>query len=405
MASANMASLSGLLKRIQEGEVVDQQNLEALSFDEFSKSGKKYNAGGKGFYGAINDYGNESGGALNETEQFRTIDSENYQQYTVVPKIMNGPIEITGLAVEASDDDVESFAEGLLREINGSKKRLRKDMNRQFFGQGNGTLGVPAGNIVSTLTSFSVSSAQYFRKNMVIDAQSNGANNSISHNRITNVDKVNNVIYLTVSVGVSMITTDQIYKENIRVSASSDGKEMMGLDGIVDDSTLLTTFQALDAASLYEWRAVRISASSGNLTSDMLQRLEDDVATLGGEDPDTLITHKKQRRKYLDITTPEKRFNDLSLDAGFSKLKFNGKEFWLDTDCQEDQVYAIKRARIHKFEVAPMSMGGIEDSGNWLRASNFDKFQAYWRQYINLGTDKRNAHGKLVLLAKPTGIA
>jgi hypothetical protein len=405
MASASMSSLAGLLKRIQEGEVVDQQNLEALSFDEFSKSGKKYNAGGKGFFGAINDYGNESVGALNETEQFRTIDSENYQQYTVVPKIMNGPIEITGLAVEASDDNVESFAEGLLKEIQGAKKRLRKDMNRQFFGSGTGTMAVPLQNVTSTSTSFTVASAQYLRKNMVIDAQSNGNNNSISHNRILNVDKVNNIVYLTASVGVSMITTDQIYKENIRVSASADGKEMMGLDGIVDDSTLLQTFEGLDASALYEWRAVRINAASANLTSDLLQRLEDDVATLGGEDPDTIIAHKLQRRKYLDLVVPEKRFQDLKLDAGFSKLSFNGKEFWLDIDCQRDQVFAIKRARIYKFEVAPMAMGGLDDSGTWLRASNFDKFQAYWRQYINMGTDKRNAHGKIVSLAVPNGIA
>lgn len=405
MASASMSSLTGLLKRIQEGEVVDQQNLEALSFDEFSKSGKKYNAGGKGFFGAINDYGNESVGALNETEQFRTIDAENYQQYTVVPKIMNGPIEITGLAVEASDDDVESFAEGLLKEIQGSKKRLRKDMNRQFFGVGTGTLCVPAQAVASNLTSFTVNTAQYLRKNMVIDAQSQGSNNAVSHNRILNVDKVNNIIYLTSSVGVSLAVTDQIYKENIRVSASSDGKEMMGLDGIVDDSTLLTTFQGLDATALYEWRAVRINASSANLTSDLLQRLEDDVATLGGEDPDTLIAHKLQRRKYLDLVIPEKRFSDLKLDAGFSKLAFNGKEFWLDVDCQRDQVYAIKRSRIYKFELAPMAMGGLDDSGTWLRASNFDKFQAYWRQYVNMGTDKRNSHGKIVSLAVPSGIA
>jgi hypothetical protein len=399
-----MSSLAGLLKRIQEGEVADMQNLEALSFDEFSKSGKKYNAGGKGFFGAINDYGNESVGALNETEQFRTIDSENYQQYTVVPKIMNGPIEITGLAVEASDDDIESFAEGLLKEIQGAKKRLRKDMNRQFFGSGSGTLCTPAQACTSTLTSFTVSSAQYLRKNMVVDCQSQGVNNSMSHNRITAVDKVNNIVYLTSAIGVSLLTTDQIYKENIRVSASSDGKEMMGLDGIVDDSTLLQTFEGLDASTIYEWRSVRISASSANLTSDLLQRLEDDVAVLGGEDPDTLITHKIQRRKYLDLVVPEKRFNSLDMDAGFSKLKFNGKEFWLDIDCQASQVYAIKRSRIYKFEVAPMAMGGLDDSGTWLRTTNFDKFQAYWRQYINMGTDKRNSHGKIVSLAVPSGI-
>lgn len=404
MASASMSSLTSLLKRIQDGEVADMQNMEALSFDEFSKSGKKYNAGGKGFFGAINDYGNESVGALNETEQFRTIDAENYQQYTVVPKIMNGPIEITGLAVEASDDDVEAFAEGLLKEIQGAKKRLRKDMNRQFFGSGTGTLCTPTAAVSSLATSFTVSSAQYLRKNMVVDAQSQGVNNLVSHNRIINVDKVNSVVYLTAALGVSLAATDQVYKENIRVSASADGKEMMGLDGIIDDSTLLQTFEGLDATQIYEWRSVRINAASANLTSDLLQRLEDDIATLGGEDPDTLISHKIQRRKYLDLVVPEKRFNDLSMDAGFSKLKFNGKEFWLDVDCQKDQIFNIKRSRIYKFEVAPMAMGGLDDSGTWLRASNFDKFQAYWRQYINLGTDKRNAHGKIVALAVPAGV-
>jgi hypothetical protein len=43
---------------------------------------------------------------------------------------------------------------------------------------------------------------------------------------------------------------------------------------------------------LLEWRSIRIDASSGNLTSDLLQRLEDDVSTLGGEDTDTLIMHQ-----------------------------------------------------------------------------------------------------------------
>jgi hypothetical protein len=404
MASATMSSVANLLKRIQQGEVVDQQNLDSRAMDEIAKSAKKYNAGGQGFFGAINDYGNESVGALNETEQFRTIDSENYQQYKVVPKVLNGPVEITGLAAEAADSDEEAFAESVLREVQGAKKRLRKDMNRQFFGIGTGVLCKPANALVSTLTSFTVDSAQYLRKNMVIDGQSNGNELSVRSKRISNVDKVNNVIYLATSIGVSMITTDVISKENVRQSASSDGKEMMGLDGIVDDGTQLTTFQNLDASSLYEWRGVVINASSANLTSDLLQRLLDDPGTLGGEDPDTLITHKIQRRKYLDIVVPEKRFADLKMDAGFQKLSFNGIELWLDVDCQRNQVYAIKKSRIYRFEVAPLAMGGLEGSDTWLRATNFDKFQAYWKYYGNFGTDKRNAHGKITSLAVPTGI-
>lgn len=401
---ASMSTIAGLLKRIQQGEVVDQQNLETKSMDEFGKSSKKYNNGGQGFFGAINDYGNESVGALNETEQFRTIDSENYEQYKVVPKVLNGPVEITGLAAEAADSDDEAFAESVLREVQGAKKRLRKDMNRQFFGIGTGVLCRPANALVSTLVSFTVDSAQYLRKNMVIDGQCNGTELSIRSKRISYVDKANNVVGLSSSIGVSMITTDIISKENVRQSASSDGKEMMGLDGIVDDSTQLTTFQNIDASANREWRGVVISASSGNLTSDLLQRVLDDPGTLGGEDPDTLITHKIQRRKYLDMVTPEKRFNSLSLDAGFQKISFNGIELWLDTDCQRNQVYAISKKRLKRFEVAPLQMGGLDGSDTWLRATNFDKFQAYWKAYQNFGTDKRNAHGKITNLAVPSGI-
>jgi hypothetical protein len=402
--SANLTTLAGLLKRIQSGEVVDQQNLDCRAMDEIAKSAKKYNAGGQGFFGAINDYGNESVGALNETEQFRTIDSENYQQYKVVPKILNGPIEITGLAAEAADSDEEAFAEAVLKEVQGAKKRLRKDMNRQFYGIGTGALASPSANSASNVTSFTVDSAQYLRKNMVIDIY-NGATRTVSSLRISNVDKPNNIVYFSASLGAAVITTDVMVKENIRVSASADGKEMMGLNGIVDDGTLLTTFQNLDATSLLEWRGVRIDAASANLTSDLLQRLLDDVGTLGGQDPDTLITHKLQRRKYLDIVVPEKRFMDQKLDAGFQKLSFNGIELWLDVDCQRNQVYAVSKSRLYRFEVSPMAMGGLDGSDTWLRATNFDKFQAYWKAYMNFGTDKRNAHGKIVSLATPAGIA
>ena len=66
---------------------------------------------------------------------------------------------------------------------------------------------------------------------------------------------------------------------------------MMGLRGIVDDGTELTTFENLSASANLIWRGRRIDASSANLTSDLLQRLLDDVMVLGGDQPDTIIMH------------------------------------------------------------------------------------------------------------------
>jgi hypothetical protein len=97
---------------------------------------------------------------------------------------------------------------------------------------------------------------------------------------------------------------------------------MMGLRGIVDDSTDLTTFQNINATTVGEliWRGRRIAASSANLTSDLLQRLIDDVGILDpdGEEPDMLLMHRRQRRKYLDLVVPQKRYADGEMDTGFN---------------------------------------------------------------------------------------
>lgn len=240
---------------------------------------------------------------------------------------------------------------------------------------------------------------------MVIDAY-DGATRTVVSKRITQVDKVNNIVYLgAVTLGTALITTSQIVKENVRVSAPTDGKEMMGLRGIVDDSTDLTTFESISALTEIIWRARRIDASAANLTSDLLQRLLDDVEVLGGEAPDMIVMHQKQRRKYLDIVVPQKRYNDQKMDAGHSSLSFNGIDLFLDEDCQQSTVYALNKKHIQKYELEAMKMGGFEGSDVYLRASNFDKFQAYWRHYSNFGTDKRNAHGKIVNLGAPAGVA
>lgn len=404
MSDTNTTAIAGLVKQIYDDYVERMQNLKHRAIDEIAKSAKKYNAGGQGFFGSINDYGNESGGAQNEEEQFRTIDSEDYVQYKVSPKVIAWPIQFSGLAAAVADSDEEAFANSVVDALDRAKERLLSDENRQFYGLGNGLLANPSASFTAAAISITVTSTQYLRRNMVIDSFA-GSSKSIDSRRIMAVDRANNVIYFGTSLGVAVSTTDALVKENIRDSAPSDGKEMMGLRGIVDDSTDLTTFQNIDSTAVLEWRAIRIAAGGANLTSDLLQRLIDDVAILGGEEPDTLITHPNQRRKYLDIVVPQKRYMDGDMDSGFTRVEFNGKELWLDKDCQPDTVYGLKKSALRKFEVLPLQMGSHDGSDKFLRLSNFDVFQAYWRHYCNFGTGKRNLHGKIVNLAKPSGLS
>lgn len=404
MAGSDTTSASGLLKNIYGDYLERVQNLQTLTIDEIGKSAKKFNAAGNGFFGAINDYGNEAGGALNETETFRTIDSEHYAQYKVTPKVINWPVQVSGLLSQAAEGDEESFANAVLDAVDAARNRTRKDENRQFFGLGTGLLCKLSASVASNISTVTVDTTQYLRANMKLDVY-NGSTKTVSGIQIKYVDPVNSQVYFYSTLGAAVITTDQFVKENIRVSQPTDGKEMMGLRGIVDDTTDLTTFQNIDATTSYLWRGVRINASSANLTTDLLQRLEDDIRLLSGDEADTFIAHPKQRRKYLDLVVPQKRYMDGNMDSGFTKLSFNGKDFLLDVDCQTDTVYNIKKDKIAKFELAPMKMAGLDGSDKWLRASAQDVYQTYWIHYCNFGALKRNCHGKIVSLATPSGIS
>lgn len=406
MADTNLTSVAGLVKNVYDDYVETQQNLHARSIDEISKSLTNYSPGGAGYFGAINDYGNETVGAINEEESFRTIDSEHYLQWKVSPKIQVAPIQFSGLVSKAAEGGEESFAKAVVDALDRARLRLLKDENRQFFGYGTGVLTAPGAATSSLATSFTVANAQYLRANMVVDIfTSTGGASVVSGVRLASVDKVSGTVIASGALGVSIATTNVIVKQNILNSAPSDGKEMMGLRGIVDDSTDLSTFQNLDATANYIWRGRRIAASAANLTSDLLQRLEDDIEVLGGEQIDTIIMHQAQRRQYLNIVVPQKRYADGDMDTGFKKLEFNGKELFLDPDCQNDTVYAIKKSMIRKFELAPIAMASHDGSDVFLRISNSDLFQAYWRHYANFGTSKRSAHGKITGLAVPSAVS
>ena len=172
----------------------------------------------------------------------------------MIPKIQSAPIKISGLLASVAEDQSEAFADKVVDELEGARERALKDLNRQFFGKGDGLLAHPGAAVASNATSFAPDSSQYLRANMIVDIFQGGSK-VVTGIRISDVDKVNNVVYLATSLGVAIDTTFDVVKQNIRDSAPSDGKEHMGLRGIIDDSTDITTFQNLDSTSLRVWKA------------------------------------------------------------------------------------------------------------------------------------------------------
>ncbi len=130
----------------------------------------------------------------------------------------------------------------------------------------------------------------------------------------------------------------------------------------------------------------------------MLHKLE--LRLISGDRQDRGVTRRNPRT--TDKSFPSGRIYSLLSRYNETKREFNTQ---VDPDCQNDHVFALKWSFIRKFELAPIAMASHDGSDVFLRLANFDQFQGYWRHYVNLGTSKRSALGKLVSLAVPTGVS
>lgn len=204
--------------------------------------------------------------------------------------------------------------------------KLRDITKLQAYGDGTGKLATVNGTQTGTTITFD--DVIYLKPGMVVDTyDSTGTTRDEDSVTINSIDRVNN--QATFATSISVTDNDIVVREETKVSAPSDGKEIAGLKLIIDDGTVATTFQSLSRSTYPILRGNVINAGSVNLTNDLLQRAADEASIIGDGRIDMLISRHGQRRKYLDLTTPDKRFLDNKLDRGYQKISWNNLD-WLN---------------------------------------------------------------------------
>lgn len=389
-------TLGDLLKNVYGKRLIQQQNKAAFLYKMLPKSPEK--PIGKGFFPAVSVSGNQQGGgAINESEALRTAGNEDVQQFKIVPKVNQWTIQISGLARAVSEGQEASFASGVVRQLDEALENMLKDCNRQAYGRGNGLLATVSATATSTVQTFDT--VQYLKPGMVVDAYT-GSTRSVDSATISSVDRANNQV--TFSASITLTINDQLVREETRVSAASDGKEMAGTTLIIDDGTIATTFQNLSRSTYPILKGNVIDAGSVNLTNDILQRGADEASIVGDGRIDMIIMRHGQRRKYLDLTTPDKRFLDDKLDRGFQYIYWNGIKIYIDVDAPKSEVIMLTQKHLERFEVRGIHLADDDNSIlKWNGTS--DTFIAYYRMYGNLGSLKPNAHTRIKGLNEPTG--
>ena len=401
--ATNLTNLAGALKRNYNDDsqvMIEQQNLYAPFWRKMSVSPLK--PSGDGIYSPVVMRGNERGGAIFENEAFKTPDSVLPIQPRIQSKTVNWNFEITGKAIRLTETDKVAFGKAVDEQQKDNMRRMMMDLNRQSNGTGTGQITLTNGAGVGT-NLIVVDDIFPFRDGMHIDVwDAIGGVKEVSNATIVNVDY--DTFTLTVTPGGQNFSDNAIVvKENILDGVGVGGpfKEVMGVQGICDVNQFSTTFQGVDTTQFPIWTGNVIPGGGAPVSQDLLLRTKNRIAVIGGDEPDILKSNYGQARNYQNTELPKTRYEPGVVKGGTVVLKWQNLEWIVDWTYPIGEVAMLASKHIQKFQTRDMHLSDLPGQTLYQIVGR-DAVGGYYIYEGNIGTWKRNSHGRLTELLEPT---
>lgn len=397
MGRLNLTYFDSVLKDQYEGPIRSQLNNSTVLMKRAQKTSEFIDATGRKAIIPIL-YGNPQAiGARGDRAALPTSDYSKYDTSEVTVKSNYGRIEVTGKSMRASRNNAGAFTKAVDSEIQNMVKGLKKDINRQMItGDANGILAyiesVPDANSVVVyrpggITGAGINDATMFcHLNMLVDSYTSTAKNGDSAT-ISAIDE--SARDLTIATH-SMLAGDTLHRED------NYSYEMMGLRGVIDDSTVKSTLQAIDSSTLTWWRSKRYH-NSGELrdVNSVLMQGPYSYCEKQGDKASLMLCSFDIRDSYAASLEAQRRIvNSKTLDGGFEYIEFHSKPVVPDADCPTSVMFFVVEAQM-ALHVQSDFHWSDEDGNILSRMTGYDSFEAFIYYDAEYATFKRNAHAVL----------
>ena len=316
-----------------------------------------------------------------------------------------GRIEITGPVMRASKSDKGSFTRALKFEQSHLVDDLKRDLNRQAFGDGTGaiatctvsTTGQTTVLLASTTTAVQM---RQFEVGMLVDigtlAELNAGTGGPTYgNAIVSVDASAKSFVLTSNLGSATAATDFVARSgNGGALGGSTQKEITGLQAIVDSTGTLFN---VNPSTYPVWSSVEDS-TGGTPTENLFAKVMHNIEISGGGNVDLIVCSDGVHRSFANNLTAQKRFaSTIDLKGGYKELDVaaGGGSVPLvwDRDAPSSTAFFLNKKHLTLFTQSDWEW--MDDDGAVLsRVLNKDAYEAVLYRDLELATDKRNAHGK-----------
>lgn len=400
--AATIAAVTPYLKEVYRGKIRKQLNEEIVALKRITRSGAGVTSehGGKYVTFPIHTRRNSGVGSRLEMEPLPVPGQQGHAAARVGLKYGYGGLQITGPTIELSDTDTKAFATAISTEVNGLKNDVKKDMNRQVYGTGNGAIGTVQTS-GGPFNAFVVRDAKLFQLGAQVDIVTLPATVAVSNRQVTGINLATNTV--TLSGAAFSVTAGQIVtRQGSGPDAVAGNRELTGLSAIVGTGDLYN----IQTATEPEWTS-EIDANGGvnrALSEGLMTLMVDRIRTRGGT-TSLILTSLGVRRSYANLLTQTKStVNTQEFTGGFKGLAFvtdgeNGEiPVISDVDAPKNTMFFIEEDSLTLYRSEEwdwMERGGSMWSQVRDAAGDYDAWYARLVEYHELGCDRRNTNGKI----------
>ena len=371
--------------------------LNTLTRNERDVSGKRWQT--------VAHYGRSSGVGAGSETSLPTAGNQSYKNPYGTMAYNRGRIQVSGPSMRASRNDTGAITRVLDSEIKGITTDLKKDVNYQLFNDGTSIRAYVNGDPgTGTTLTLDTPGSMYLFDGMIIDILGNDDGDGATNDSDVTISTVDSNTSVTVSAALdtNIDDNDYVVMANSTDGAgvlNSDSYEMMGLKGIVDDHTYVTTLHNLSRSSYAWWDCSTFDNDDNggvnrDMTLDLIQEAITAVEKNGGQ-VKMILSDPEMRDAYAALVVADKRFvNTLDLDGGFKGLEYSGLPWVSDRDCPPNTVFFIDTDHLQIMQMSDWDWMD-EDGAVLSRVSGYDAYEAVLYWYSELTTDKPRAHSFL----------
>ena len=374
-------------------------NGETMNYQGISKDADMVDFAGRQWVIALHITRNESGTARAEGA---TLPSPGQQGWAdILDKVRKEykQIQLTGFSMEVTERNLGAYLRLLEAETVGAVNDLRKDMNRQAFGDQRGTLCQITADGANTVT---VDNLQYLRVGMYVDIVNQSTDAVLATRvQITAITAATRVVTysgsdVTAVPGTHVLAVEGNWKQEIN-----------GLRNIIrsdlSQNYILHTIDASVAGNEY-WKAKQQDGGNATVDEDAGQLLLDQIGAEGWE-TELLITTRGIRRRYVNTLKAQKRWNDAlagTMHGGFKYIDYNGFPLTFDDDCPKQYMFFLRPDDFLWVQLNGNDFRWMNRDGAILRKvenPDTDAYKATLYKYCDLGCFRRKTQGAIFNLA------